>query len=123
VFPCLRTTLMGRPKVDHAAPGAGDEPDWLEEAAEIYSRVELPETEPSSDVVDARDALEAAGIPCYLDKFETPEEKNSVTKSTHRWRAPGTRQPQPTCHERIGTRHFQRGFRGRMEDASGNAFR
>jgi hypothetical protein len=84
--PRPRRHADGRAEVDHAAPGAGDIPDWLEEAAEIYSRVDLQETGPSSDVVDARDALEAAGIPCYLDRFETPEEKNSATKSTHRWR-------------------------------------
>ena len=70
----------------HEAPGAGDEPDWLEEAAEVYSRVDVPGTGPTSDVVDARDALEAAGISCYLDLFEIPEEKSAFQKPTHRWR-------------------------------------
>ena len=70
----------------HEAPGAGDEPDWLEEAAEVYSRVDVPGTGPTSDIVDARDALEAAGISCYLDLFEIPEEKSVFQKPTHRWR-------------------------------------
>jgi hypothetical protein len=73
-------------EVDHEAPGAGDKPDWLEDAAEVYSRVDLPGTGPTSDVVDARDALEAAGISCYLDLFEMPEEKSVSEKPTHRWR-------------------------------------
>ena len=72
--------------VDHEAPGAGDEPDWLEEAAEVYSGVDMPGTGPASDVVDARGALEAAGISCYLDLFEIPEEKSVSQRPTHRWR-------------------------------------
>jgi hypothetical protein len=71
---------------DHEAPGASDIPGWLEEAAEVYSRVDLSGAGPTSDVVDARDALEAAGIPCYLDLFEIPEEKSEVQKPAHRWR-------------------------------------
>jgi hypothetical protein len=75
-----------KPEVDHEAPGAGDKPDWLEDAAEVYSRVDLPGTGPTSDVVDARDALEAAGISCYLDLSEIPEEKSMSERPTHRWR-------------------------------------
>jgi hypothetical protein len=41
---------------------------------------------PASDVVDARDALEAAGISCYLDLFEIQEEMSVFQKPTHRWR-------------------------------------
>ena len=69
---------------DHEAPGSSDQPDWLEEAAEVYSRYDLTGTGPTSDVVDARDALEAAGIPCHLDLI--PEEKSDTRTPTHRWR-------------------------------------
>jgi hypothetical protein len=73
-------------EVDHEAPGTGDKPDWLEDAAEVYSRVDSPGTGPTADVVDARDALEAAGISCYLDLFEIAEEKSVSERPTHRWR-------------------------------------
>src|SRR5579859_3080480 len=68
----------------HEAPGSSDQPDWLEEAAEVYSRYDLTGTGPTSDVVDARDALEAAGIPCHMDLV--PEEKSDTRTPTHRWR-------------------------------------
>src|SRR5579862_8373587 len=63
-----------------------DKPEWLEEAAEVYSRTDLPGAAPADDIVDARDALEAAGIPCYLDLSEIPEETNAARKPTHVWR-------------------------------------
>ena len=63
-----------------------DKPEWLEEAAEVYSRTDLPGAAPADDIVDARDALEAAGIPCYLDLSEIPEETNTSPKASHVWR-------------------------------------
>jgi hypothetical protein len=74
------------PEVDHQAPGAGERPDWLEEAAEVYTRTDVPGTGPASDIVDARDALEAAGIPCYLDLSEIPEDKTVFQKAARWWR-------------------------------------
>jgi len=84
--PRARRHADEKAEVDHEEPGASDRPDWLEEAAEVYSRVDMSETGPASDVVDARDALEAAGISCYLDLFEIPEEKSEIQKPAHRWR-------------------------------------
>jgi hypothetical protein len=63
---------------------AEDEPDWLEDAAEVYSRLDVPGRAPSADLVDARDALEAAAIPCYFELTEVGEE--APVSSTHRWR-------------------------------------
>ena len=82
----------GRKAVDHDAPGTNDKPDWLEEGAEVYSGMDVSGTGPTSDVVDARDALEAAGISCYLDLFEIPEDKRVYQKAAHQWRlmVPGT---------------------------------
>jgi hypothetical protein len=65
-------------------PGAGDKPAWLEEAAEVYSLADLPGTAP--DAAHAHDALEAAGIPCYLDRVEISKEKSAGPEPTHRWR-------------------------------------
>jgi hypothetical protein len=66
-------------------PGAGDKPGWLEEAAEIYSRADLPGTGAPSEILDARNALDAAGIPSYLDLSEIPE-KESFRKPPPQWR-------------------------------------
>lgn len=65
----------------------GDKPGWLEEAAEVYSWAVSPGTAPTPDAaVDANDALEVAGIPCYLDLCEMPPEKSLFPYGTHRWR-------------------------------------
>jgi hypothetical protein len=87
VIPRLPNPADEEPGVDGEPPGAGDKPDWLEDAAEVYSRVEyLPGL--AQPVVNARDALEAAGIPCYLDLYEIPEEKSDSPEPepTHQWR-------------------------------------
>jgi hypothetical protein len=76
----------GKAEVNHEASGAGDKPGWLEEAAEVYSRYDQPGTVPAPDLVDARNALEASGIPCYLDLVEMSEEKSFVKVPTHQWR-------------------------------------
>jgi hypothetical protein len=62
------------------------EPDWLDDAAEVFSRVDTAGSTPGPDMVNARDALEAAGIPCYLDLHELTEEKSVSAKPTHQWR-------------------------------------
>lgn len=62
----------------------GDQPAWLEDAAEVYSVADLPGTAP--EAAKAHDVLEAAGIPCYLDLFETSREKSVGPEPTHRWR-------------------------------------
>src|SRR5579863_7797579 len=83
---------LGRRKMPSRRPGVGgerveDEPEWLEDAAEVYSRTDLPGQAPPSDLADTRDALEAAGIPCYLALSEIPEEEKSASpKPTHVWR-------------------------------------
>ena len=57
--------------------------DWLEDAAEAYSSYARPgTTDPSEGSVDARDALEAAGIPCHLELVEEPGEE----QMQYRWR-------------------------------------
>ena len=63
----------------------GHKPGWLQDAAEVFSRYDRPGSLPADDLVDARDALEAAGIPCYLDLFEIPKVKSSPPP-THLWR-------------------------------------
>ena len=60
------------------------EVDWLDDAAEAYSSYARPgTTDPSEGSVDARDALEAAGIPCHLELVEEPEQEDRMQ---FRWR-------------------------------------
>jgi len=80
-------TYGAEEEVDGETRVAGEEPGWLEEAAEVYSWAVHNETALTPDpAVDAHDALEAAGIPCYLDLCEMPREKSLYPYGTHRWR-------------------------------------
>jgi len=62
--------------------GAEDKPGWLQEAACVLSYSAdlgvVPECE------NARDVLQAAGIPCYLDLHEI--EQSNAPEQTHDWR-------------------------------------
>jgi hypothetical protein len=73
-----------RPRVERERPADGENPDWLEDAAEVYSVSEFQGGTASQDAVQARDVLEAAGIPCFLDHSEHPEETSKTPPST-RW--------------------------------------
>jgi len=65
----------------------GDKPDWLDDASVVFSRADRPGALPADDIADARDALEAAGIPCYVDLSELPPEKEDASPPpTHIWR-------------------------------------
>jgi hypothetical protein len=65
-------------------PGDEEKPDWAEEAVEVISYAANPGV--ADHAVDARHALEAAGIPCYLDLCETPQEESVSPEPTHLWR-------------------------------------
>jgi len=71
---------------DGEPPAAGDEPSWLEDAAEVYSQTVNRGTAPAPDAVNARDVLQAAGIPCYLELCEITPEKSVSPEPTHYWR-------------------------------------
>jgi hypothetical protein len=60
------------------------EPVWLEDAAEVYSVDSRFGSDFGVDAETACRVLEAAGIPCYLDFCEEPEEGD--LPATHRWR-------------------------------------
>ena len=68
-----------RPARDENEPlNDGDKPDWLKDASEVFSRVDLRGTVIAPDIAAARDALEAEGIPCHLDLAELPDRKSVV---------------------------------------------
>ncbi len=56
-------------------------PDWLEDAVEVYSMSAADSNQPSAGALDAREALEAAKIPCYLDRHE-----ETAGEWQYRWR-------------------------------------
>ena len=76
----------GEPEEDGEPSGPGEKPVWLEDASEVYSFADLPGTARAADAENARDALEAAGIPCYLDLAEISPEKSAAPEPAHRWR-------------------------------------
>jgi hypothetical protein len=49
-------------------------PAWADEANEVFSQVGYPGAVPAPEIANAREALEAAGIPCYLDLSDQEEE-------------------------------------------------
>jgi hypothetical protein len=72
------------PKASTDSDPTVEEPDWLEDAAQVLNRPG-DGREPADVLVDARDVLEAAGVPCYLNLFEIPEEPVQP-KATREWR-------------------------------------
>jgi len=58
-------------------PDVEDKPEWLNEANEVFSQLDYAGAVPAPKIGNARDALEAAGIPCYLDLSDQEEEPPS----------------------------------------------
>jgi hypothetical protein len=63
-----------------------DDPDWLADAAEVFSEAVLPGRARASEAVNAHDALVAAGIPCHLEMAEISSDSDSSPAPTSRWR-------------------------------------
>ena len=79
--------IIPRPQgIAEDGPQAQDKPDWLEEATEAFSLVDSDKTSIAHEISGVREALEAAGIPCYLELLETPENERVIAYSKHRWR-------------------------------------
>ena len=75
-----------QPHVDVQPDRTDEKPEWLAEASEVFSRAEYSSNAPAPDVADARDALERAGIPCYVEQLEAPEPSTPSRQPTHIWR-------------------------------------
>ncbi|MEI9972735.1 MAG: hypothetical protein WDO73_12155 [Ignavibacteriota bacterium] len=93
------------------------EEDWLDDAAEAFSTYARPgTTDPSEGAVDARDALEAAEIPCELELFEEPE---AEPQYRYRWRilVPGKLMHRATSvlDRDIFNAQFEAEFRAHLE--------
>jgi hypothetical protein len=105
----------------------GEEPDWLEDAAEVYSHTVFAGTAPPETAVDARNALEADGIPCHLELFETSEEKSTAPDRTLRWRlmVPGKLNLQATSvlDREIFNAEFEAEWKAHLEEFSDDELR
>jgi hypothetical protein len=54
-----------------------DGPNWLEGAACVCTFTNTPGSDSQVDAAEARDAIEASGIPCHITLEETGEERRS----------------------------------------------
>jgi elongation factor P hydroxylase len=102
---------------------AGDEPLWLSEAAQVYSRIDHSGTLHAKDVADVSSVLEAAGIPCYAQFGELPpDEPNSSPSPTHQWRimVPGNLNLQATSvlERDIYNQEFEADWKAHLEELS-----
>jgi hypothetical protein len=102
-----------------------EQPDWLDEAAEVYSRSGHSGSVPANDVLDAEQALEAAGIPCQLELIE--EEISTAPAPTHRWRVmvPGELNVHATSvlEREIFNPEFEAGWKMHLETLSDEELR
>jgi hypothetical protein len=71
--------------VNHS-PDFANKPEWLDDASEVFSQFEQAGVTVAPEIANARDALEAAGIPCYLDLSDPPEERPPAQKPPRLWR-------------------------------------
>jgi hypothetical protein len=76
---------MQHPDKEAESSGPVEKPAWYEEGSEVYSVDSRTVTYLGVDAEAARAALEAAGIPCYLEFCEEPPEYDG-DPLTHRWR-------------------------------------
>ena len=127
ITPGRRDGLDEDADIDRVPPGAGDEPAWLEEAAEVYSAEVRSGVVNAPDAADVRDVLEAAGIPCYLDGGEIPQQTSDSPEPTYRWRVmvPGRLNIYATSvlEREIFNEEFEAVWRTHLETLSDKEFR
>ena len=67
--------------------GSGERPEWLEDAVEVYSwAVQSSTSQAPGATLDCLIALEAAGITCYSDLCEMPQDGSGWPSQTYLWR-------------------------------------
>jgi len=79
-------SLVQTADLESHVPGFENKPEWQDEASEVFSQYEAAGAATGPEIANARDALEAAGIPCYLDLSDPPEEKPPTRKPPRVWR-------------------------------------
>ena len=72
--------------IESHLPDFDNKPEWRDDASEVFSQYEAAGVTTAPEIANARDALEAAGIPCYLDLSDPPDEKPLRQKPPRLWR-------------------------------------
>ena len=122
----LRDTRPGKPDPMDEPVDVDDEP--LEDAAEVISFPVQSSTADAPDAaLNARAALEDAGIPCSLELCEIPPEKSLAPDETHRWMlmAPEKLNVRATSvlQREIDNPEFEAGWRTLLENLSDEELR
>jgi hypothetical protein len=103
-----------------------DAPEWLDEASQVYSAVILPGQSSTDEITSARDALERAGVPCYIETLELPPSPDRDSRITHEWRllVPGTFNLRATSvlDKEIFNANFESEWRAHLEHLSDEDF-
>jgi hypothetical protein len=101
---------------------AGENPDWLDDAAKVYAYAVSSAGAGFPAAADAREALAAAKIPCYIDFCEIQPEKSLFPYGTHRWRVlvPGklSLPAENVLHRAIGNLDFEAAWKTHLEALS-----
>lgn len=107
-------------QVWHEEYEESDAPEWLDDAAEVYSANERRGAPPPDDMMTARDALDAAGIPNHLDLFTTPGEGSDDDHRRWRLMVPGELNLHATSvlEREISNVDFEEGWRAHLETLS-----
>ena len=108
-------------------PPEGDElPEWAEDAQEVFSQVTDLNATTASAAADARIALSAAGIPCYIESEEI-EPDPVPPKATLLWRVmvPGDRNLEATSiiQRDLHNQTFAENWQHHLEELSDDELR
>jgi hypothetical protein len=108
-------------------PPEGEElPEWAEDAQEVFSQVTDVTAATASEAADARIALSAAGIPCYIESEEI-EPDPVPPKATLLWRVmvPGDRNLEATSiiQRDLHNQTFAENWQHHLEELSDDELR
>jgi hypothetical protein len=80
-----RNLIFGEARVSSVEAGDEQRPEWLDDAAEVYSAIVLPQANAAEDAETAASALRNAGIPCYVELVELEPGANT-SGAAHEYR-------------------------------------
>jgi hypothetical protein len=94
-------------------------PNWLEDAAEVWSCVVYPGRGPAPEAAEAQAALTEAGIPSHLELQEIAPDQEAARQVKHQWRllVPGAMNMQAISEldREIFNEDFENEWRAHME--------
>lgn len=82
----LLSAVSNETELSPTATAEITKPDWAGDAAEVFTELAPAGYNAAERAQNARDALNAAGIPCYLEYAELPEEPENDPPSSYEWR-------------------------------------